>query len=264
MVAMTLGAMRTPAGVVGELVYAVGDVHGCYDLLKELLAEVAADAAARGGERRPVVIFLGDYVDRGPQSAQVLDALIWLRGREDLEIHLLKGNHEQALLEFLDAPEAGGPWLSFGGAETLTSYGVAPPAPDAEPAAYRQARDALLERMPAGHLKLLLQLESMVVMGDYAFVHAGIRPGTPLEEQDETDLMWIRRGFIDHPGPFPKIIVHGHTWLSEQPQIVEHRLGIDTGAYATGVLSAVRLENGELEVLQVKRADAWAPEEALA
>lgn len=261
---MTLGPRATPAGVAGELVYAVGDVHGCYDLFKQLLGDIAGDAAGRARERRPVVILLGDYVDRGPESARVLDALIWLRRRQDLEIHLLKGNHEQAFLEFLDAPEAGGPWLSYGGAETLMSYGVAPPEPDADEAACRRARDALLERMPAGHLKLLLQLESMVVIGDYAFVHAGIRPGVPLEAQDETDLMWIRRGFLDHPGPFPKIIVHGHTWLSDQPQFAGQRLGIDTGAYATGVLSAVRLEDGELEVRQARQAETLAPEPELA
>jgi serine/threonine protein phosphatase 1 len=265
MVAMTTGPQRTPAGVAGELVYAIGDVHGCYDLLKDLLAEVATDAATRAAGRRTVVVFLGDYIDRGPQSARVMDALVWLRRRTDLEIHFLKGNHEQAMLEFLDAPERAGPWLSFGGAETLLSYGVVPPAPDARPAVYREARDGLLERMPASHLKLLWQLESMLVIGDYAFVHAGIRPGAALEDQAEDDLLWIRREFLDHPGPFPKIIVHGHTWLSEQPQLSEHRLGIDTGAYATGVLSAVRLEDGVFEVLQVKRADVWAaPAQAIA
>lgn len=262
---MTTGPQPTPAGVAGALVYGVGDVHGCYDLLKDLLAEVATDAAARAGGRQAVLVFLGDYVDRGPQSARVMDALVWLRRRADFEIHFLKGNHEQAMLEFLDAPERGGPWLGFGGAETLLSYGVVPPAPDAAASVYREARDALLERMPAGHLKLLLQLESMVVIGDYAFVHAGIRPGVPLEAQTEDDLLWIRRGFVDHPGPFPKIIVHGHTWLSEQPQLSEHRFGIDTGAYATGVLSAVRLEDRTFEVLQVKRADVWAaPAQAIA
>jgi serine/threonine protein phosphatase 1 len=261
---MSEGPQTTPARVAGELVYAIGDIHGCYDLLKDLLARVAADAASRARGRRPVMIFLGDYVDRGPQSAQVMDALVWLRRRSDLEIHFLKGNHEQALLEFLDAPERGGPWLSFGGAETLISYGVEPPEPDAPPATYRAACEALLERMPAGHLKLLQQLETMVVVGDYAFVHAGVRPGAPLEEQAEEDLLWIRRGFLDQPGPFPKIIVHGHTWLSEQPQLCEHRLGIDTGAFATGVLTAARLEDGEMEMLQARRADVRAAERALA
>jgi serine/threonine protein phosphatase 1 len=261
---MTDAPQAAAGRVGGELVYAIGDVHGCYGLLKDLLARVAADAARRARGRRPVMIFLGDYVDRGPQSARVMDALVWLRRRNDLEIHFLKGNHEQALLAFLDAPEGAGPWLSFGGAETLISYGVEPPPPDAPPAVLRATSEALLERMPAAHLKLLQQLETMVVVGDYAFVHAGIRPGTDLEDQTEEDLLWIRRGFVDQPGPFPKIIVHGHTWLSEQPQLSEHRLGLDTGAYATGVLSAARLEDGVIEVLQAKRADVWAPEPALA
>ncbi|MDB5495176.1 MAG: diadenosine tetraphosphatase, partial [Phenylobacterium sp.] len=118
--------------------------------------------------------------------------------------------------------------------------------------------------MPASHLRLLQQLETMVVIGDYAFVHAGIRPGTPLEAQEENDLLWIRRGFVDQPGPFGKVIVHGHTWLSEQPQLSEHRLGLDTGAYATGVLTAARIEDGEFEILQAARGDVWTPKEAVA
>lgn len=261
---MTPGPQPSPARVGGELVYAVGDIHGCYDLLKDVLAKLAADTERFANGRRPILIFLGDYVDRGPQSARVMEALVWLRRRGDLEMHFLKGNHEQALLEFLDAPERGGPWIGFGGAETLTSYGVEPPSTGAPPEAFVAARDALLERMPASHLRLLQQLETMVVVGDYAFVHAGIRPGTPLSEQDETDLLWMRRGFVDQPGPFEKVIVHGHTWLSEQPQLSQHRLGLDTGAYATGVLSAVRIEDGEYEVLQAQRGDVWAPREAVA
>lgn len=248
------------ARVGGELVYAVGDIHGCYALLKDLLARIAEDAAARADGRRPILIFLGDYVDRGPQSARTLEAMVWLTRRLDLEVHALKGNHEQALLEFLDAPERGAPWLSYGGAETLSAYGVEPPAPDAPPEAYLAARDELMERMPASHLKLLMDLETMVVVGDYAFVHAGIRPGAALADQQEQDLLWIRRGFVDHPGPFEKVIVHGHTWLSEQPQLSEHRLGLDTGAYATGVLTAARIEDGEVEILQVQRGDVWKPE----
>lgn len=244
--------------VGGQLVYAIGDIHGCYGLMKDLLATIAADSAARARGRRPVLVFLGDYVDRGPHSAQVMEALVWLQRRRDLDIHFLKGNHEQGLLEFMDEPERGAPWLGFGGAETLGAYGVQPP-PEASPEALRAARDELLERMPASHLKLLLQLETLVVIGDYAFVHAGIRPGTPLEAQSENDLLWMRRGFVDQPGPFPKIIVHGHTWLGEQPQLMEHRLGLDTGAYATGVLTAARLEDGEVAILQARRSDVWAP-----
>lgn len=248
----------------GELIYAIGDVHGCYDLMKDLLAAIAADSAGRARGRRPILIFLGDYVDRGPQSAKVMDALVWLRRRTDLEIHFLKGNHEQALLAFLDEPERGGPWLGFGGAETLLSYGVLPPGAEQGPDAYVRARDELLERMPAAHLRILQQLELIVTVGDYAFVHAGVRPGQALEAQEENDLLWIRRGFVDQPGPFGKVIVHGHTWLGERPQVVEHRLGLDTGAYATGVLTAARLEDGEIEILQAHRADVWAREKAVA
>jgi len=261
---MTDSVRLTADAVGGELVYAVGDIHGCYDLMKDLLARLAADTERRARGRRAILIFLGDYVDRGPHSARVMEALVWLQRRGDLEIHFLKGNHEQALLEFLDAPERGGPWIGFGGAETLASYGVDAPGAEASPAEYRTARDELLERMPASHLRLLQQLETMVVVGDYAFVHAGVRPGVPLEAQEETDLLWIRRGFVDQPGPFGKMIVHGHTWLSEQPQLEEHRIGLDTGGYATGVLSALRIEDGEYEVLQAQRGDVWAPREAVA
>ena len=235
------GPQPTPARTDGELVYAIGDVHGCYELMKDVLAGLAADYAERARGRRPILIFLGDYVDRGPQSAKVMEALVWLKRRGDLEIHFLKGNHEQALLGFLDEPERGGPWLEFGGAETLASYGVTPPKTDDGPEVYVRARDEV---------------------GDYAFVHAGVRPGVPLEGQEENDLLWIRRGFVDQPGPFGKTIVHGHTWLSEQPQVTEHRLGLDTGAYATGVLTAARLEDGEVEILQAQRGDVWSADRA--
>ena len=244
----------TAHGTAGELVYAVGDIHGCYDLMKDVLAQVAADYSVRADGRRPILIFCGDYVDRGPHSAKVLEALAWLRRRGEVDLHLLKGNHEQALLAFIDDPETGPPWLRFGGAETLISYGVLPPAPEEGLEGLARARDELLERMPAAHLRLLQTLELMVQVGDYAFVHAGVRPGSALEAQEERDLLWIRQGFVDAPGPFEKVIVHGHTWASERPQILEHRIGLDTGAYATGALTAVRLEDGELAVFQATAA----------
>jgi serine/threonine protein phosphatase 1 len=244
-------------GTGGQLVYAVGDVHGCYGLFRELLAGIAGDYRQRAGGRRPIVVLLGDYVDRGPESAQVVEALVWLKRRPDIELHLLKGNHEQALLAFLDAPEGAGPWLRYGGEETLQSYGVAVPDPQRGARDLVRARDELLERMPASHLRLLQQdLELMVEVGDYAFVHAGVKPGAPLDRQAEDDLLWIRREFLDAPGPFEKIIVHGHTWLDHRPQLTETRIGLDTGAFATGVLSAVRLEDGVVEILQAGRPEA--------
>lgn len=234
----------------GQLVYAIGDIHGCYDLMKALLAKIAADSAIHARGRRPILVFLGDYVDRGPQSAQVIEALVWLKRRPDLEVRLLKGNHEQAMLAFLDEPERWAAWMTFGGRETLQSYGVV--APDQMPTALIQARDELMLMMPAAHLRLLERLELMLGIGDYALVHAGVRPGVALDAQDENDLLWIREGFLNAPGPFERTIVHGHTWLDERIQRQPHRIGIDTGAYATGVLSALRLDGEACEVLQAR------------
>jgi serine/threonine protein phosphatase 1 len=251
-------AFQKEPGAAGELVYAVGDIHGCYDLMKDILGQVAADYAQRAAGRRPILIFCGDYVDRGPHSAKVMEALVWLQRRGEVDLHLLKGNHEQALLAFIEEPESGPPWLRFGGQETLISYGVLPPAPEEGLDGLARARDELLERMPAAHLRLLQRLELMVVVGDYAFVHAGVRPGAPLEAQEERDLLWIREGFLDAPGPFEKVIVHGHTWLSEQPQLAGHRIGLDTGAFATGTLTAMRFEDAGTAVFQARTARAAA------
>lgn len=249
-------ASQTPAKggrkVDGGLVYAIGDVHGCYDQMRGLLARIMADVAERGAGRRPIVIFCGDYVDRGPRSFEVLDALCWLQRRADFELHLLKGNHEQALLDFLATPEDGDDWLEFGGLTTLASYGVEPPRAAAGPQDYQRARDELLDNMPAAHLRLLDQLELMISLGDYAFVHAGIRPNCSLDRQVEDDLLWIRSDFLDATGPHEKVIVHGHSWSGENPDIQAHRIGIDTGAYQTGVLTALRLEDGQIEPIQFR------------
>ena len=239
----------------GELIYAVGDLHGRYDLMKAALAQIARDSAENARGRRPLLIFLGDYIDRGPDSAKVLQAVIWLQRRGDFQLRPLKGTHEQGLLGFLEDPAAGEPWLGYGGAETLSSYGVDPPPPGAGAAALGHARDALLDQMPASHLQLLAGLELMAQVGDYAFVHAGVRPDRPLVLQTESELLWIRRGFVDAPGPFERVIVHGHTWVGDRPQVTAHRIGIDTGAYATGVLTVARLDEGTVELFQA-RAEA--------
>ena len=252
----------TTAKVDGELVYAIGDIHGRYDLVKALLAQIAKDFAERAAGRRPILIFLGDYVDRGPDSAKVVEALLWLQRRADLDVRLLKGNHEQAMLGFIDDPSTGPPWLRFGGAETLASYGVLAPEADEGETGLARARDDLLERMPASHLKLLQGLELMLQVGDYAFVHAGVRPRTALAAQDEQDLLWIRKPFLEARGPFEKVIVHGHTWIGDRPQVFDHRIGVDTGAFATGALTAVRLQDHELAIFQARAPEA-APAEVL-
>ncbi len=201
--------------------------------------------------RTPVIILCGDYIDRGPQSAEVLDTLNWLSRRRDIRLHLVKGNHEAAMLDFLHDPERGREWLGFGGAQTLASYGVALPSQDAAGAALVRARDELLERLPASHLLLLQRLEMMVTVGDYAFVHAGVRPGVALADQADEDLLWIRKDFIGSDAPHERFIVHGHTWTDAQPHLLDHRLGLDTGAYATGVLTAARIEDLSMSFLQV-------------
>lgn len=235
----------------GRPVYAVGDVHGCYDLLIGLLGRLGEDAAAADGPA-PTLILLGDYVDRGPDSARVLEALCRLKARATFEICLLKGNHEEALLKFLDAPTDGAPWIAFGGATTLLAYGVEPPTPASPAQAYVAARDELLRRMPASHLRLLQTLDLMAVAGDYAFVHAGVAPGEPLRRQRENDLLWIRREFLEARGPFEKVIVHGHTWEDDRPVMTPARIGLDTGAYETGVLSAIRLQDERRAWLHVR------------
>ncbi len=217
-----------------------------------LLAFAVEDSLERARGRRPVFVFCGDYIDRGPNSAQVLEALANMQRRVDVDLHLLKGNHEEALLAFMEEPAEGGMWLQCGGCETLQSYGVTTTA-DATPQQLTEARDKLLGRMPASHLLLLQRLKLMVTAGDYAFVHAGIRPGVPLASQTERDLLWMRKGFVDAPGPFEKIIVHGHTWVGAEPDLHPHRIGVDTGAYVTGALTAARLDAKELAVIQVRR-----------
>ena len=243
---VTLGARTTE----GQLIYAVGDIHGRYDLLKAALVQIAADCAGEATGRLPMLVLLGDYIDRGPDSAKVLQALVWLQRRGEFALRLLKGDHEQELLAFLADPARRATWLDLGGAETLASYGVTPPGAGAQ--ALVAARDALLDQMPASHLQLLSELQPMAVVGDYAFVHAGVRPRRRLTAQREADLLSIRDGFLDVEGPFERVIVHGHTWLGDQPQLTEHRIGLDTGAYETGVLTMVRLDGAAVRLFQAR------------
>jgi len=241
---------KTPAGVAGELVYAIGDVHGRYDLFKEMLERIVDDALSRQRGRVPMLVTCGDYVDRGPDSARVLTALEWLRRDGRVRLRAIKGNHEAAFMSFLADPQDGASWLGFGGEATLRSYGVRPPADFHDTSELVRARDDLLEKMPAAHLRVLEGLEMMAVVGDYAFVHAGIRPGVPLSKQKEDDLLWIREPFLIRTERFEKRIVHGHSWAEPAPEIYDNRIGLDTGAYETGVLTAVRIEDGEVEVFQ--------------
>lgn len=243
-----------PGGAtIGAPVYAVGDIHGCYDLLHALLAEIGRDAEAHGDGTPTRLVFCGDYVDRGPDSAKVLAALAWLVRSRSVEVRLIEGNHEEMLRLFLKQPTQHRQWLMRDGRFTLESYGISVPEAPPSPAALIELRDALLDHMPASHHQLLRELETMVEIGDYAFVHAGIDPARPLARQEREDLLWIRREFLDHRQPFEKVIVHGHSWADDRPMVMDNRLGIDTGAYETGVLTAIRISDDAIGVIQARR-----------
>jgi serine/threonine protein phosphatase 1 len=231
----------------GTRVYAVGDIHGRLDLLKALRQLIHEDAY-RVQAPRNLVIYLGDYVDRGDNSAQVLDLLIDepLPGFES--IHLL-GNHESAMLRFLTEAESGVDWMAFGGDATLASYGIARPNLFTDLSSVRRAQDALLQKLPTRHLSFLNGLVPSHAEGDFFFVHAGVRPGTPLEHQSSEDLIWIRQPFLDSDADFGKVVVHGHT-IEEKPVIRRNRIGIDTGAYTTGKLTSLVIQGQRYGFLQ--------------
>lgn len=221
-----------------ETVYAVGDVHGEARLLASLTDMIEADARELPG--RKIIIFLGDYLDRGPQTAQVMDDLI-RRRPAGFEVFHLCGNHEQMFLDFLDAPHPAHNWLRHGGIETLASYGIEMDLRRVS----RTALSALLaSHIPDEHVIFLKGLPDIIRCKDMIFVHAGIRPGVPLELQARQDVLWIRDGFLDQALDPTRTVVHGHT-PSAKPVLAPGRIGVDTGAYASGQLTAVRLRAGE-------------------
>lgn len=223
----------------GDRIYAIGDIHGRVDLLSRLMWGIEVDMRSFAGDRMRLV-FLGDYVDRGPKSKETLDKLLEIKERYE-HVDFILGNHEEAMLNFLQDPKSGEVWLDFGGLETLDSYGVAPPSPRSSPVALESARDALEGAVPHAHIDFLEDLAVCVTHGDYFFVHAGVRPGIALESQDRSDMLWIREEFLSSDWSPGKIIVHGHT-PGEKPALARWRIGVDTGAYATGRLTCVVLE----------------------
>jgi serine/threonine protein phosphatase 1 len=229
-----IGTRRNPPRVPdGCCVYAIGDIHGRSDLLEKLLDRIWGDAPQSAN----TLIFLGDYVDRGPSAKSVMECLVQLE-RPGWDIVRLRGNHEEILLEYLKNPEVYQAWRSFGGAETLLSYGVRPPMfSDAEE--LRRVHAEFMAALPRAHLALLNGLSFSHSIGDYFFVHAGVRPGVALDRQMPEDTLWIRDEFLSCDASFGKVVVHGHS-PSEKPILRPNRIGIDTGAYATGTLTAVK------------------------
>lgn len=241
-----------PAGVV---VFAMGDVHGRADLLDLMLRYVEHEARTTE-DKRVLMIGLGDYIDRGPRSREVIDQLLALRQASGLEVHYLRGNHEKIFLDFLADPVRHGPaWCTFGGREALASYGVNAPEASQDEDAWLAARDALETALPAAHLAFFQDLATSFEIGDYFFAHAGAKPGVALADQVEADLLWIRGPFLSDKRRFEKVVVHGHSPGTEV-HVDDRRIGLDTGAYATGVLSVIRIEGEGRELIQTFRDDS--------
>lgn len=229
---------RKPKLPDGVRIYAISDIHGCAHLLEPMLRVIDADLA-RSKPRHAIEVFLGDYIDRGPDSRSTLDVLVKRSRRANTVF--LKGNHEALLATTVRNPALLDDWLRVGGAQTLTSYGVSLPHPTPE----QEERIALLRQfaraLPPEHVQFLRNLRPSFTCGDFFFVHAGIRPGVPLSEQRETDLLWIREEFLESDERFSKYIVHGHTPV-RSAQLLPNRANIDTGAYATGNLTLMSIQ----------------------
>jgi serine/threonine protein phosphatase 1 len=241
-------AIRPGTVPAGHGVYAIGDVHGRLDLLDGLLARIRRDAEAHPSDSERSLIFLGDYVDRGSESRGVVERLLAdpLQGFATVR---LMGNHEEAMLAFLDNESDGLDWLSFGGLETLMSYGVPLRSLPQTAEAVLALREALSEAVPERHVRLLRGCLPYHSVGDYLFVHAGVRPKISLERQTSTDLLWIRDDFLRVRAPMPgRVVVHGHT-IVDLPQNRAHRINIDTGAFVSGRLTCLVLRGSERRFL---------------
>lgn len=231
-------AAHLPAG---ERVYAIGDIHGRRDLFDDLLFRIDADDRARG-KAQSQLILLGDLIDRGADSAGVIRRALELR-ESGRPVRFLMGNHEEVFLKALDGSvEALRFLVRYGGRATILSYGIGEAEYDAMD--YETLLPALIARVPRAHIDFLRGFEDRVQIGDYLFVHAGIRPRVPFEEQVGGDLRWIRSEFLDFRGDHGAIVIHGHT-ITDDVEERPNRIGIDTGAFASGRLTAIGLEGGE-------------------
>lgn len=226
----------------GKRIYAIGDIHGRLDLLKDIVSRIKVDLAERPVANHQVVT-LGDYCDRGPDGKGVYDLLIKLAREQDWLC--LRGNHDQYILEALANPaDVIWHWLRYGGVETLLSYGIETIDPD-DPFLISKA---LQKALPAGHRRFIENMAYCHNAGDYFFCHAGVRPGVNINQQDPHDLMWIRQDFLLHKGDLGKVVVHGHT-PGRAVDFQKNRINVDTGAYESGVLSCLVLENDEQRVI---------------
>ncbi len=230
----------------GQRIYCVGDIHGRVDLLEQLHTLIADDA--KDSPKQKTIIYLGDYIDRGDDSRAVIDSLL-NKPLKGFEAVYLRGNHDQTLLDFLQQDEVGQGWLIHGGLATLTSYGVRVNKLPARKGDYVALQQELMEGLPKTHLAFLHATRMSYQAGSYYFVHAGIQPGIDLEKQQAEDQLWIREEFSGYGRHHEKIIVHGHS-ICDEPQLKINRIGLDTGAYMSGRLTALILDRESRRFIQ--------------
>lgn len=243
------------AGPAGMRIYAIGDVHGRLDLLRQMHARIGEEIE-RDAPDDWRVVHVGDYIDRGPDSKGVIDFLI-AAVRADSRHIALCGNHDAGLVEFLSMPDKEGLFARHGGRQTAMSYGVE--ADFSSQWLARQAAERLRAAMPRDHVEFLSTLPRSVAFGDFFFCHAGIRPGVPLARQNQEDLIWIRQTFLDSPLLHEKVVVHGHT-PSREPEIMPNRVNVDTAAFSTGVLTALSIDGTRKRIFQIAedgQREAW-------
>lgn len=237
-----------PSTDPGDRIYVIGDIHGRYDLLRRLLDRIGEHSAALPAPRALHIVCLGDLVDRGPDSARVVEFLHGLQQETD-QLVVLMGNHEEAFVRSVEGDtRTMEKWLAVGGAETLSSYGARLPAPGDD---LRRYARYLQSALPQRQMRWLRDLPLFAESGDYFFCHAGVRPGIALARQTRSDLLWIRDDFIDDERDHGAVIVHGHT-ITREVTFRANRIGLDTGAYRSGVLSALYLEDDRREVVSAQ------------
>ena len=232
----------------GLRVYCIGDIHGRYDLLCQLHDKITEDVETFLGQK--VIIYLGDFIDRGLHSKDVIDCLS-KQTNAGVEYIYLRGNHEQTLLDFLQEDSVGRSWLTYGGQATLASYGVSIAKIPTKREDFIELQAQLRKNLPEAHYKFLVATRLSHQLGNYFFVHAGINPQLPLHKQNSEDMLWIRDAFTETTKSFEKIIVHGHT-VTEHAELLANRIGIDTGAYASSVLTCLVLEGATQALIQTK------------
>ncbi len=235
---------------IAQLTYAIGDIHGYDDLFEQMIDRIKVDAELLG--ERPRIVLLGDYVDRGPSSRQVLERVRLLQSADWCDVVTLMGNHEEALLRFLHEPEFGDAWRDWGGAATLDSYGVVMPYMARSMEVWEEVSRRFAAKIDPAHMEMLRAMPSSFQADDYLFVHAGVDPDRPLAEQGSATFMYIRGRFLRADQSCEYVVVHGHS-PHKVPANTRWRIGIDTGVYYSGILTAMRLHGEERELFQVRR-----------